>query len=179
MKICLGELADIERIVALDHSYMTDRVWQMTMSDRLEELSANFHATGLPRPMRMAYPHDRDSLRRVLYECDYLWVVRTDDDPSSVIGYLALKKFASRNCAWITSAAIAPDYRRKKIFSRLVVEAMKQCRESRLPILWIDVQTKNAPAILACQDLGLHFSGYADNYYNTQDIGVFFSMRVR
>ena len=57
--------------------------------------------------------------------------------------------------------------------------ALNQARSLRLHSVMADLQTKNVPAARFCEAMGFKFSGYADNYYATQDIALFYSCRVR
>jgi ribosomal protein S18 acetylase RimI-like enzyme len=45
--------------------------------------------------------------------------------------------------------------------------------------MFLDMQSKNYPAIRLAQKMGFVFSGYSDHYYPNQDIALFFSLDVR
>jgi ribosomal protein S18 acetylase RimI-like enzyme len=45
--------------------------------------------------------------------------------------------------------------------------------------LFIEMQSKNYPAIMLARKLGFVFSGYSDHYYPDEDISLFFSIDLR
>ncbi|HEY3341602.1 MAG TPA: hypothetical protein VGK81_06270, partial [Anaerolineae bacterium] len=79
MHIREAELSDIDAIITLDHSYMTDHVWQMSGRNGTAENTAAFRLASLPRNIQAPYPHDPPTLRRILHRCDHVWVMIGDD----------------------------------------------------------------------------------------------------
>jgi len=177
MQIRTAELADLDVIKALDHSYMTDHVWQMSGNDNRNESSATFRLAVLPRQMQAQYPHDTVALRRILHRCDYLWVMLADNG-QDVLGYIGTSTLPWQNTAWVPCFCVAPTARRKGIGTQLVRTAMQQAQTDNLHSLTLDLQTKNYPATRFFQKLGFRFSGYSDNYYSARDIALFFTYRI-
>ena len=183
MRIRAAELADIDFLLALDHSYPTDHVWQMSgrqtgPRDLSGEFSALFRLAALPRQIQVQSPHDARNLRRIINRCDYVWVAQ-GDDAREPAGYIGLASVPWQNTGWIPCLVIHPPMRRKGVASQLLKAAIAQSRADGLHSITIDIQTKNYPATRFCQARGFRFAGYSDNYYATQDIALFFAHRIR
>jgi len=54
--------SDIPGLLALEHNYSTDHVWQMGYHPLGEEVNIAFREVRLPRPMRVIYPRSQESL---------------------------------------------------------------------------------------------------------------------
>ena len=178
MHIREAELSDIDTIITLDHSYMTDHVWQMSGRGGTNENSATFRLASLPRNVQAPYPHDPPTLRRILHRCDHVWVM-TGDDGLTTLGYLGMVTLPWQNTGWLPCFCVIPGARRKGIGTQLFRAAAAQAKTDGLQTMTIDLQTKNYTATRFCQTRGFHFSGYADNYYSARDIALFFAYRIR
>lgn len=178
MRIRPAELADLETILALDHSYATDHVWQMSGQNTAAEHTATFRLVRLPRQIRAASPYDQQTLRRCLYRCDYLWVMQAPAN-QEVYGYIGMALTPWHNTGWIPAFAVAPHMRRKGIGTQLLQAAIAQARMAGLASVTLDLPTKNYPATRFCQTRGMRFSGYAENYYAGRDIALFFTYRIK
>jgi ribosomal protein S18 acetylase RimI-like enzyme len=178
MHIRSADLADIDAIVALDHSYMTDHVWQMSGRDTNSEYNALFRLARLPRLLNVPYPHDERTLRRTLHRCDRVWVME-GQSPSDILGYIGMASMPWQNSGWLPCFAVAPAARRQGIATQLLRTVTAQAKADGLQSLTIDIQTKNYPATCMAQSRGFRFAGYADNYYSARDIALFFAYRIR
>lgn len=178
MHIRPADLADVEAILALDHSYTTDHVWQMSGQSNTTEHDASFRLVKLPRHIQVLFPHAEATLRRCLHRCDYLWVMQ-GSTPREVMGYIGMALLPWHSTGWIPALAVAPDARRKGIGAQLLRAAIARAKADGLHSVTLDMQTKNYPATLMCQARGFRFSGFADNYYASQDIALFFAYRIR
>jgi ribosomal protein S18 acetylase RimI-like enzyme len=178
MHIRPADLADIEAILALDHAYETDHVWQMSGNSNTSEFNSAFRLVKLPRMIQVSYPHEVQGLRRVLHRCDYLWVMQ-GATPREILGYIGMSAVPWQNTGWIPAFAVLAGERRKGIGTHLLRAAIAQAKTAGLHSVTLDVQTKNHPAIKLAQSRGFRYSGYADNYYNSHDIALFFAYRIR
>ena len=124
----------------------------------------------------MPFPLPPDTIRRVVHRCDYLWVAA---ESATVSGYLGMMLMPGQNSGWVGCACVSPPLRRTGLGRQLMSMAINQARTLRLHSVMADVQTKNVPASRFIEALGFKFSGYADNYYATQDIALLYSYRVR
>jgi ribosomal protein S18 acetylase RimI-like enzyme len=183
MNIRLAELSDLEAICALDHSYQTDHVWQLSGRNSGEEMSATLRLAKLPRAMAVRSPHDVDTLRRTVHRADFLWVIEGESlgvgVQHGIAGYLAMTLLPWQNTGWITSLAVRPDARRTGIATQLLAAAKDQARAEGMHSITIDVPTKNFPASRMCVRRGMYFCGYAENYYASHDIALFFATKIR
>jgi N-acetylglutamate synthase-like GNAT family acetyltransferase len=178
MHIRQAELSDIDVITALDHSYMTDHVWQMTGRDSNSENSATFRLARLPRQLQVPYPHNSVTLRRILHRCDTVWVAE-GANAREILAYLGMVSLPWQNTGWLPCFSVVPNSRRQGIGTQLLHTAMAQAKNDGLQSLTLDLQTKNYPATRLCQKRGFHFSGYSDNYYSARDIALFFTYSIR
>jgi ribosomal protein S18 acetylase RimI-like enzyme len=177
MHIRNAELADLDVIKALDHSYLTDHVWQMSGNDTRNESSATFRLASLPRQIQVQYPHDAMALRRIMHRCDHLWVM-VAGNAQDVLGYIGTATLPWQNTGFIPCYCVIPPERRKGIGTQLLRAAAQQARLDGLHSLTLDLQTKNYAATRFCQKLGFRFSGYSDHYYSARDIALFFTYRI-
>ncbi len=178
MHIRPADLADIDTILAIDHAYETDHVWQMSGNSGVQEQNTIFRLSKLPRLMQVQFPHDGRALRRVLHKCDRLWVMQ-GTAPRDILGYVGMATLPWQNTGWIPALATAPTERRKGVATQLIRAALAQAKADGLHSITLDVPTKNHPATRLAQSRGFAYSGYSDNYYATRDIALFFAYRIR
>lgn len=180
MHIRPADLADIEAILALDHAYETDHVWQMSGNAGVREFHTAFTLAKLPRMIQVGYPHEPAALRRVLHRCDYLWVMQNATaTPRDLLGYIGMSVVPWQNTGWVPAFAVLAGERRKGIGTQLLRAAIAQAKAAGLHSVTLDVQTKNHPATRLLQARGFRYSGFADNYYSSHDIALFFAYRIR
>ncbi len=182
MQIRRAELSDIDSLCAIDHSYVTEQVWQLNGKDSNEEYTSHFRLARLPRQIQVSSPHDARTLRRNMHRCDHMWVMQGEvsrEAPRGILGYLGMASLPWQNTGWLPVFAVLPEFRRKGIGTQLLRAAITQAKQDGVHSITVDVQTKNHPATLFCQGRGFRFAGYADNFYNTHDIALFFAYRIR
>ncbi|MEW6567109.1 MAG: GNAT family N-acetyltransferase [Chloroflexota bacterium] len=165
--------SDIPDLIALDHSYSTDHVWQMDYRRLPDEVAATFRQVRLPRPMRVSYP--RDPLRLADDWTRRLGLFVAEQGEARR-GYLALAEGTGEAAAWVTDLVVGLRDRRQGIATKLLAAAWDWCRQQGLKRLFLEMQSKNYPAICLARKLGFVFSGYSDHYYRNEDIALFFSL---
>jgi N-acetylglutamate synthase-like GNAT family acetyltransferase len=158
MHIRHAELSDIDVIVELDHSYLTDHVWQMSGRDASTETTSTFRLVRLPRLLQVPYPHDKVTLRRILHRCDMVWVAE-GEGARQIVGYIGMNTLPWQNSGTLPCMTVIPGERRKGIATQLFRTAVAQAKVDGLQSLMVDVQTKNYAATRLCQTRGFHFSG--------------------
>jgi GNAT superfamily N-acetyltransferase len=173
-----GLAIDIPDCLALDHLYRTDYVWQMSIAEESGGWRIGFKTERLPRPMEIDYPSDEGRLQSVL-PAEHCFLVAISRDQSEIMGYLAMRNNPVYAVAQVHDLVVSRPYRGKHIATRLLNVARQWARERHLVRLTIEVQTKNHPGILFCQQSGLEFCGFNDQYFPNQDIAVFFSQSLR
>jgi ribosomal protein S18 acetylase RimI-like enzyme len=165
--------SDIPALMAFDHGYGTDHVWQMSFEREPSAVGATFREVRLPRAMRVAYPRDAERLADEWTSRAVILVAECED---SLRGYLAIVGGPAENMFWITDLVVSLGSRRQGIASKLILAAREWCRQRDALRIFLEMQSKNYPAICLAKKLGFVFSGYSDNYYSDQDIALFFSM---
>jgi ribosomal protein S18 acetylase RimI-like enzyme len=167
---------DIPVLTKIDHSFITDHVWQVDMQMDEGQLGVRFREMRLPRPVRVDYPRLPKELAADWASRPGLLVATLDGE---AVGYTNLVKGRAPLTAWMTDLVVAPRLRRRGIGSALLLAALEwtgaqaDCRR-----LIIDTQHKNIPAINLVYKFGFDFCGYTDHYYANQDVALFFAKWV-
>jgi ribosomal protein S18 acetylase RimI-like enzyme len=184
MKIRPAELEDLQACLDLDHSFLTDHVWQMDVQEGKLRVAVNFRTVRLPRPVHVKYPRDRDALLAEWHRRDCFLVAtlsepRGEDERLPIIGYLTMGDYGWHKTGWIADLVVAPERRRQGVATKLLLAGAVWAREAGLCRLTIETQTKNHPALRFLDRQGFSFCGYNDRYYANQDIALFFSLDLR
>lgn len=169
------ELTDLNACLALDHSYVTNYVWQMEESEGGGEVTVVFRTARLPRSMRVKYPRDYDNLLESWRRGECFLVAEEDGE---VCGYLDMRVQSWHLTGWVDNMAVAKDYRRQGVGTALIRKASEWARQRGLSQLMLEIQTKNHPAICFSQKNGFAFCGFNDRYYTNQDIALFFARSI-
>jgi len=167
---------DIPELVAIDHSYKSQYVWQMDLTQDEGQINVHFREIRLPRPVAVDYPR---SSRNMLREWKDRSAVLVGVLENSVVGYITISEGVSPTTAWVTDLVVSPHARRKGIASALVLAAQDWARKRNNRRMILEMQSKNTPAIRMALKLGFEFCGYNDHYYSNQDIALFFSQFLR
>lgn len=167
---------DLEACEALDHSYTTDRVWQMETREVNAALTVTFRVARLPREIRVNYPRQGEDLLAGWQRRDVLLVAQ---EAGRVYGYVGLNAQVEYGIASVGDLVVDRPWRRRGIGTALLRAAARWGRDHDLVRVVIGVQTKDYPAIQFCQSRGLTLCGYNDHYWPSQDIAVFFGESLR
>ncbi len=179
MEIRPAQLADMDLIYALDHTYQTDHVWQLSNKAAPNEYDSVLRLTKLPRMITAPAPHDGIALRRVIHRADFVWVMHPESNQRDLHAYLAMTLLPWQNTALVTSLCVRPNSRRKGLATRLLRTALDQARTEGMHSLTADAPTKAYPATRLYQARGFKLSGYSENYYAAHDIALLFATRIR
>jgi RimJ/RimL family protein N-acetyltransferase len=167
---------DITRLMALDHSCMSDYVWQLELRREPAQATASFREVRLPRSIEVQYPRSPSALREEWMRRDAVFVSTSDGIP---VGYLCLTAEPTSALAWVTDLVIAPLERRKGAASGLLLVAQAWAVERGIRRLILQMQSKNQAYIRLAQKFGYEFCGYNDQYYLTQDVTLFFAKAIK
>ena len=162
---------DIPRLIALDHSYESERVWQMDVQHENGQIDIQFREARLPRRVRVTYPRPLQPLADDWSKRDAVLVATLNGEP---IGYAILAARLASQTAWITDLAVAPRWRRQGIGSALVLAAQEWALQRQNRRVLLETQPKNYPAIQLAVKLGFELCGYNDHYYPNHDLALFF-----
>src|SRR5512133_69494 len=167
---------DISRLIALDHSCLSDYVWQLELRREPGQVTANFREVRLPRSVVVQYPRDPSVLSNEWSRRD---AVLTAVHAGVPVGYLCAALGSASALAWVTDLVVAPDQRRKGAASALVTAIQSWALERGVRRLILEMQSKNQAYIRLAQKFGYDFCGYNDQYYPTQDVALFFGRTVK
>ncbi len=164
---------DIPELIALDHSYNTDHVWQMSLSVADDQVEASFREIRLPRAMRVTYPRDPQRLSDHWTNFAGLLVV---DNGERCVAYATLLEGTAPQAVWATDLVVDPRFRRQGLATRLVMAGRAWTQERGYQRLMLECQSKNFPAIALARKLRCAFAGYSDRYYPDEEIALFWEL---
>jgi len=167
---------DIPRLMALDHSCLSDYVWQLELRREPGQVAANFREVRLPRSIQVKYPRNTSALADEWTRRDAVLVALHEGTP---VGYLCASLGTASAVAWVTDLAVAPEQRRKGAASALLTAVQAWALERGVRRLVLEMQSKNQAYIRLAQKFGYDFCGYNDQYYPTQDVALFFGRTVK
>lgn len=167
---------DIPTLMAIDHTYSSDYVWQMEIQTEEKSIGVNLREIRLPRSVRVEYPRPTHSLADDWTRRSGLLVSVLD---SEVVGYISLMLDIAPITTWVTDLAVIRRVRRQGIGSALVLAAQEWGEQHNTRRIVLELQPKNHSAILMAQKLGFTFCGYNDRFYANHDIGLFFAKSLR
>lgn len=174
--------ADLAKIMELDHDYVSDHVWQMSVQKDVGaspsdvQVSVIFHQLQLPRSVHVAYPRPTRNLAGGLNQQTGLLAAVLAGE---MVGYIRLRTDIAPVTTWATDLAVTRRYRRQGIGSGLVLAGQEWGRQQGSYRMTLEMQPKNYPAICMAQKLGFDLCGYNDRYYPNHDIALFFAKSIR
>jgi ribosomal protein S18 acetylase RimI-like enzyme len=167
--------ADIPHLMAIDHDYSSDFVWQMELQGEEGQVGVSFRQVRLPRSVRVEYPRSPGRLAEDWNQRPGLLVALLE---GQIIAYISLMLHIAPVTTWVTDLAVVRRLRRQGVGSALVLAAQEWARQHQTYRIILEVQPKNHPAIRMAQKLGFDFCGYNDRYFANQDIALFFGKSV-
>ena len=94
------------------------------------------------------------------------------------IGYICTTVEYASGVAWVTDLVVSPLQRRKGAASALLTATQAWASERKIRRLILEMQSKNQAYIRLAQKFGYEFCGYNDQYYQTQDVTLFFGRGI-
>lgn len=175
VKIRQAVSGDIPQLMNIDHGYSTDHVWQMIFDQNTRDINVRFQEQKLPRPMRVTYPRDPSRLADEWTDKAALLVALLSDEP---VAYLCLMPGPAEDSVWISDLAVDLRRRRQGIASQLIESVKEWATERNHQAVFMEMQSKNYPAISLARKSDFSFSGFSDGYYPDHEIMVFFVHRL-
>lgn len=167
---------DLPACMSLDHTSVSEYVWQVEALEELGQLSYSFRTVRLPREMSVIPSQETEVLLVAWQQREYFLVA---ESAGAICGYLHMRLDVAYGIGWVRGLVVDRCKRRRRVGSALLMQARKQVQVSGLQRIMVETQTKNYPAIAFCQRHGLVFCGFNDRYYPNQDIALFFTQGVR
>jgi GNAT superfamily N-acetyltransferase len=168
--------SDIPFLTAIDHRYRTEFVWQLDVDMTASQIDVALRRTRLPRATRQDYSRDARALEKDWKSRSGLLVAVHEGRP---MGYISLTLGAVPGTTQATDMAVSVPWRRKGVGTSLVLAAQDWADHHHCRQIWVEMQSKNFPAISLALKMGYEFCGYGDRYYLNQDIALFFSKSLR
>ncbi len=168
--------ADLLRLVGLDHTCDSDYVWQLDLRKDAGEINIGLREVRLPRSIRTQYPRNHFLLADEWKKNARTFVSITDGIP---VGYIRFLEQTTSESVWIVDFVVAAEARRKGVATSLIQYVENWSLERKNRQLFIEMSSKNHPAINLVRGQGFEFSGYNDHYYATQDIALFFGKLLK
>ena len=169
-------VSDLPALMAIDHTCQTDYVWQMDVQHEEGQVGAIFREIRLPRAVSVLYPRPVNTLTESWSRRSGMLVAVIN---GQAVGYVRTNDAMLPRTAWLMDVVVSPNFRRQGIASALIsaTQSWAEQRKDRRTLL--EMPSKNNPAIRLAQKLGYEFCGYNDQYYETQDIALFFGRSIR
>ncbi len=167
---------DLSALMAIDHTCQTDYVWQMDVQHEDGQIGAIFREIRLPRSVPVLYPRPVNALSESWSRRSGMLVAVIS---GQAVGYVRTNDAILPHTAWLMDIVVAPLFRRQGVASTLVLAAQSWAVERKNSRSLLEMPSKNNPAIRFAQKLGYEFCGYNDQYYETQDIALFFGRFIR
>lgn len=162
---------DMPRLMGLDHASTSDYVWQLDLRKENGQVLAGFREVRLPRPIAVAYPRDPFALADEWIHRSAMFIALAGDVP---VGYTCVLEHSHATTVWITDLVVDAGSRRQGVGSALLNAAQDWASARSARDIFLEMSSKNYPAIRLALKFGFEFCGYNDHYYVTQDVALFF-----
>ncbi len=176
MHIYRADLRDLAACLALDGSYETEYVWQVTKQEEDGQVITRFRPAPLPCAMRVPYPSWGEALLTHQQRGDLILVAV---EAAEVRAFIDLEPQPDQGIGWIHHLVVAPAHRRHGLGKTLLTRGMQHARQQGFGQVMTAVQSKNYPAIKFLEGNGFSFCGYNERFYRNQDIGLYFVRSLR
>jgi len=161
----------MSRLMELDHTSSSDYVWQLDLRKENGQVLAGFREVRLPRPTSVTYPHNPFALADEWIQRSATFVALAGD---VLIGYTCILEHSRATTAWITDLVVDAGSRRQGVGSALLNAAQDWAVSRSARDIFLEMSSKNHPAIRLALKFGFEFCGYNDHYYVTKDVALFF-----
>ncbi len=166
-----ADATDLPRLMGLDHTNFSDHVWQLDLRKENGQVAVNFREVRLPRPISVAYPRDPFALADDWRQRS---IIITALIENALVGYACCLEHSHATTVWVTDLVVGAESRRQGIGGDLLKAAKDWALSRGARDIFIEMSSKNYPAIRLALKLGFEFCGYNDHYYVTKDVALFF-----
>ena len=163
--------SDLPHLMGFEHNSDSEYVWQLDLRKELGQVSVSFREVRLPRPIRVSYPRDPFALEENWPQRSATLMALAGNEP---VGYICILEQSHATTAWITDLVVDVASRRRGIGSALLNAAQDWALSRGDRDIFLEMSSKNYPAIRLALKYGFEFCGYNDHYYVTKDVALFF-----
>ena len=166
---------DFEGCLAIDHSYHTRRVWQLSVTEQDQTKQVRFQTVKLPQETAVPYPYSKEELMQRWCVSEWFMVGESNGRLQAYIT-VAVEKLTPS--AWIYDMVVAPEIRQQGYGSQMLAAASTWARQQKAQQLMVALPMKNDPAMTFFRRNGYNFCGYNETSYRTRDISLFWGMKL-
>lgn len=177
LKIRSALAPDIQRLMGFKHTCESDYVWQLDLQKAKAQISVSLRQVRLPRPVTVTYPREQFSLADEWKKTSKTFVALSPD--GMPVGYIRLIEQVAAASVWVLDLVVNAGARRKGVATALLKSIEGWAFDRQHQQLFVEMSSKNNPAISLMQKNGFEFSGYNDHYYATQDVSLFFGKLLK
>ena len=176
LKIRRAVATDINTVMKFDHNVKTDYVWQFDLNNSDDQISTTYREIRLPRSVLIEYPKTLESMVDDWNRKSTMFVAFYEDE---LCGYLRITENLSTEISWVTDLVVQTNYRRHGVAANLIFNSLKRSADLEKSRITIETTSKNHPAISLFKKLGFDFCGYNDQYYDSNNVALFFGRDLR
>ena len=151
---------DVPALSVLDTSFVTDRIYRLT----LDGLSFGLEEDALAPPLHKSYPFDPTD-REEQGNWDHAVVAEAEE---RLIGFAAAQYMAWNRRTVIWHLYVAPDYRGRGVGTRLLDTVDTFARRVGARCLWLETQNVNVPAVRFYLRSGFMLCGLDTSLYDPE-----------
>ena len=177
LKIRSALATDIQRLVGFAHTCESDYVWQLDLQKEDGQIAVSLREVRLPRPVKVQYPRDHFSLADEWKKHARTFVAVSPDGVP--VGYIRLLEQVAAASVWVLDIVVAAEARRNGVATALLQSIETWALQHQNRQIFVEMSSKNHPAISLVRKEGFEFSGYNDHYYATQDVALFFGKLLK
>jgi ribosomal protein S18 acetylase RimI-like enzyme len=167
--------ADLPVLINIDHTTLSEYVWQMGVERNGAQVAVKFEERRLPRPAPVYYPRNPRRIADLWRQPPGLLVavLVSHESIDAPVGYVLVEP-GQNKAARITGLAVEREKRLGGVGTALLIAAQDLARENDYDQVILETHAKNVPAIRLAQKLGFDFCGYQDRYFSGREIALFF-----
>ncbi len=146
--------ADIPALIAIDHHFTSENVWQMEIQQDESQIAISFREVRLPRSVRVDYPRSPGELADTWTQRSGVLVALLEGEP---IGYATLMLELAPLTTWMTDLVVTRRLRRQGIAERVGPGRPGMGRRTRQPLPGAGNAAKERPGIKIGPEIGVRF----------------------
>lgn len=160
----------------MDVSYSTEYVHQLQSSEVGSVPMAGIARVRLPRPITLRDPLWGGAAAG-RHEADGSFLIA--ESGAGLVGFALLLDDPARNISALSMLAVVTHARRQGIGTQLMTVCLTNARDRGRRAIAVTLQARNDPGVRFLESAGFVWTGYDAQYFNANDVAVFFAYRLR